>query len=53
LSGKVELTMRANEEGELKIAAWDGSKWVTYEGKVDGKMITATVDLVEVYVVVR
>ena len=53
LSGEVELTMRANEEGELKIAAWDGSEWTIYDGEVDGKMITATVDLAEVYVAVR
>jgi hypothetical protein len=53
LSGKTELIMRANEEGELKIAAWNGSKWTTYEGEIDGKMITATVDLVELYLVIR
>lgn len=53
LSGQVELTMRANEEGELKIAAWDGSEWTTYDGEVDGKMITAKVDLAPLYLVVR
>ncbi len=53
LSGEAELTIRANEEGELQIAAWDGSEWTTYEGEVDGKMITATVDLAELYVVIR
>ena len=53
LSGEVELTLRANEEGELKIAAWDGSEWTTYEGEVDGKMITATVGLAELYLVTR
>jgi hypothetical protein len=52
-SGEGDLTIRANEEGELKIAAWDGSEWTTYEGKVDDKMITATVDLAELYVVVK
>jgi len=45
LTGQAELTIRANEEGELKIAAWNGSEWTTYEGEIDGKMITATVDL--------
>lgn len=53
LTGKAELTIRANEEGELKIAAWDGSEWTTYEGEVDGKAITAEVDLTDLYVVVR
>jgi len=53
LAGEAELTIRANEEGELKIAAWDGSEWITYEGEIDGKMITAEVDLAELYVVVR
>ncbi|MBT4124296.1 MAG: hypothetical protein HN981_04865 [Candidatus Pacebacteria bacterium] len=53
LTGEAELTIRSNEEGELKIAAWDGEEWMTYEGEVDDKMITATVDLVELYVVVK
>jgi hypothetical protein len=53
LSGEAELTIRAAEEGELKIAAWDGEEWMTYEGEVDGKMITATVDLTELYVVIK
>lgn len=53
LAGEADLTIRANEEGELKIAAWDGEDWITYEGEVDSKMITATVDLAELYVVVK
>lgn len=53
LSGQAELTLRANEEGNLKIAAWNGTSWKTYEGEVDGKMITATVDLAELYLVIR
>ncbi|MCC6710799.1 MAG: hypothetical protein IT416_00375 [Candidatus Pacebacteria bacterium] len=53
LSGQAELTIRANEEGELKIAAWNGKEWKTYEGKTDGKMITATVDLAQLYVVIK
>jgi hypothetical protein len=53
LTGQAELTMRANEEGELKIAAWDGQKWTTFTGTVDGKMITATVDLAQLYVVIK
>jgi hypothetical protein len=53
LTGTAELTMRANEEGELKIATWNGSEWATHEGTVDGKMITATVPLTDLYVVVK
>lgn len=53
VSGKAELTMRANEEGNLKIMGWDGSKWIEFEGTVDGKTITATVDLLQAYVVVK
>lgn len=53
MTGEAELTIRANEEGELKIAAWDGKEWMTYEGEVDGKMITAEVDLAQLYVVIK
>lgn len=53
LSGEAKLTMRATEEGSLKIASWNGSEWKTTEGTVDGKMITATVNLAELYVVVK
>jgi hypothetical protein len=53
LTGEGELTMRATAEGEnLQIAGWDGEEWTYYEGKVEGKMITAEVDLVELYLVV-
>jgi hypothetical protein len=53
LDGKATLTMRANEEGELKIAGWDGKTWQEFEGKVEGKMIEAEVELMELYVVVK
>ena len=53
VSGTAELTMRANEEGDLKIMGWDGSEWVEFTGTVDGKSITAEVDLLEAYVVVK
>jgi len=52
LTGKAELTLRANEEGSLEIATWNGSKWQYYQGTIDGKTITATVDLAELYLVV-
>lgn len=53
VSGTAELTIRANEEGNLKIMGWDGSDWIEFEGAVDGKTITATVDLLQAYVVVK
>lgn len=53
VTGKAELTMRANEEGNLKIMGWNGTAWTEFEGSVEGKSITATVDLMQVYVVVK
>ena len=53
MSGKGTLTMRANEEGQLKIKGWDGSKWHEFSGNVEGKMITAEVDLMEFYIVTK
>ena len=52
LSGQGTLTMRAAEEGNLTIMGWDGEAWQAFEGEVEGKMITAEVELVELYVVV-
>ncbi len=53
LNGQVKLTMRANEEGSLKIQGWDGQKWQSFETAVDGKTATATVPLMELYVVTK
>ncbi|MFZ5376962.1 MAG: hypothetical protein ACOZAN_04875 [Patescibacteria group bacterium] len=53
LTGKANLTMRANEEGSLSIMGYDGKDWKKFEGKVEGKMVTAEVDLMESYVVVK
>ena len=53
VSGTAELTMRANEEGDLKIMGWNGSEWVEFEGTVEGKTITAEVELMQAYVVVK
>jgi len=44
--GKGTLTMRAESEGEnLQIAGWSGSEWQYFDSKVDGKMVTAEVEL--------
>ncbi|GIK83819.1 MAG: hypothetical protein BroJett025_04410 [Patescibacteria group bacterium] len=53
VTGTAELTMRANEEGDLKIMGWDGKAWKEFKGTVDGKSITAKVDLLQAYVVVK
>lgn len=52
VSGTAELTIRAQEEGELSIIGWDGSSWQTFDSTQDGKMVTASVDLLDLYVVV-
>jgi hypothetical protein len=53
LTGKGELTMRANEEGASSIMGYNGKAWQELTSKVDGKTVTATVDLMELYVVVK
>jgi hypothetical protein len=53
LKGKGELTLRANEDGASKIMGWDGKTWKEFETKVDGKTMTATVDLMELYIAVK
>lgn len=52
-TGKAEVTMRATEEGTLKIMGYNGTSWKSFETTVDGKSATATVDLMELYVVVK
>ncbi len=52
LSGTAELTMRATEDGASAIAGWDGTEWKMFEGTADGQNITATVDLMQLYVVI-
>ncbi len=52
LTGTAELTMRAQEAGQLTIMGWDGNEWQTFMGEVEDKMITAEVDLMELYIVV-
>lgn len=53
LSGKAELSIRAQEEGELTLVGYDGKKWHKFKTTSDGKMATATVDLMELYTVVK
>jgi hypothetical protein len=51
LSGDAELTIRAEEEGELIIMGYDGTAWQEFETTTDGKMATAEVKLMELYTV--
>lgn len=53
LSGEGELSIRANQEGELKIMGYDGQEWHEFTTSVEGKMATATVELMELYTVVK
>ncbi|MCA9370264.1 hypothetical protein KC686_03850, partial [Candidatus Woesebacteria bacterium] len=53
LKGSAELTIRAHEDGSTAIMGYDGESWKRFEGSVDGKAITAQVDLMELYVAVR
>jgi hypothetical protein len=53
LKGKGSLTIRAAEEGDLKIMGWNGTAWTSFETAVDGKTATAEVELMELYVVVK
>jgi hypothetical protein len=54
LKGTANLTMRAMEEDpKAVIMGWDGTAWKEFASKVDGKTVTATVDLMPLYVVVK
>lgn len=54
LKGKGKLTIRANEEAaSAAIMGWDGSAWKEFPTTVDGKTLTADVDLLELYVAVK
>jgi len=52
LTGTAELNIRAQEEGQLTIAGWDGEAWQTFETTSDGKMASAEVALMPLYVVI-
>lgn len=52
ISGKAKLTLRATTEGTLSIMGWDGKAWHEFTGQVDGKSVTADVDLMPLYIAV-
>ncbi len=52
LTGEGSLTIRAAEENEnLAIYGYDGTEWTKFESTIDGKEVTATVELMQTYVV--
>lgn len=53
LTGTGTLTIRANEDAPTAIMGWDGKAWKKFEGTVDGKAITAEVNMMELYVAVK
>lgn len=53
LSGEAKLTIRANSEEATTIMGYDGNKWHEFKTTKDSKMLTATVDLMELYMVVK
>ncbi len=53
LIGEAKLTIRAEKEGELTIMGYDGQKWHEFDTTTDGKMASATVDLMELYTVIQ
>lgn len=53
LGGTADLTIRAQEEGELTIMGYDGEEWTEFETTTDGKMATAEVELMELYTVTK
>jgi len=53
LSGQADLTIRANSEEATKIVGYDGATWHEFTTTKDGKMLTATVDLMQTYLAVK
>lgn len=54
LSGEGKLTIRANQECEQAvILGYDGEEWIEFEASVNGKEITAKVELLSGYLVAR
>lgn len=50
--GSGDLTIRAEQEGNLKIVGYDGTKWKEFETTTEGKMAKAKVELMELYTVI-
>ncbi len=54
LPGQAKLTIRTTQEASTAtILGWDGQSWKEFKSVVDGKSVTATVDFLEAYLVVK
>ncbi len=53
LKGSGELTIRATEEGATAVMGWTGSAWKEFAAQTDGKTVTATVELLDLYIAVK
>jgi len=54
IDGTGTVSIRANDEGELTMMGYDGSKWVELDSTVEGKVVTAkNVALMELYTVIK
>jgi hypothetical protein len=54
IDGEGMISLRANEEGELRLMGYDGEEWTQIDSTVDGKVVTAEeAPLMELYVVVK
>ncbi len=52
--GEAKLLIRATQEAsEAIIVGWDGKSWLEFSSKVDGKNVSASVDHLEAYLVVK
>lgn len=51
-SGEADVKIRMSEEGSASIYGWDGKAWKEFDTAVNGKEATATVDVMESYMVV-
>jgi hypothetical protein len=52
--GKASISVRANEDlTSAAVMGWDGQTWKEFTGSVSGKTVTAEVDLLQAYVVVK
>ncbi len=52
VSGEATLSIRSTSEESLTILGWDGKNWERFETTQDGKLATATVTILPLYVVV-
>jgi len=54
LKGAANLTMRTTEEAvTAQIIGWNGTIWKAFPSKVDGKTVSASVELLPLYLVVK